>query len=62
MKIKVQSVMSDKTRVKDIDVTQMQIDTWHSGTLIQYAMPNVSEIDRDFIKGLFWDELGWDKM
>ena len=62
MFIKVSSALTGKTRLKDIDVTSNQMEDWKGGTLIQYAMPNVSEIDRDFIKGLFWDELGWDKM
>tara|TARA_R110000803_G_scaffold151946_2_gene217013 strand:+ start:1417 stop:1635 length:219 start_codon:yes stop_codon:yes gene_type:complete len=59
MNIIVESIMSGKPRAKYIDVTQRQIDAWQSGVLIQEAMPNVSDQDRDFIKGIFWDELGW---
>ena len=62
MFIKVSSALTGKTRFKDIDVTSNQIENWKGGTLIQYAMPDVCEEDRDFIKGLFWDELGWDKV
>ena len=51
--------MSGKPRAKDIDVTQMHLDAWQRGMLIQEAMPELCPEDRDFIKGIFWDELGW---
>lgn len=41
---------------KEIDVTQDQINAWKSGELIQNAMPNLSESDREFIMTGFTDE------
>lgn len=43
------SSLTNITRIKDIDVTQEQIDKWHAGAHIQNAMPNVSPEDREFI-------------
>ena len=51
------SIISGEQRSKDIDVTFDQLDAWHDGQLIQNAMPNVSPADRDFIKGIFEDEM-----
>jgi len=51
------SIITGNERSKDIDVTFEQLDAWHDGQLIQTAMPNVSPVDRDFIKGIFEDEL-----
>ena len=51
------SILSGNERSKEIDVTFEQLDAWHDGQLIQTAMPNVSPVDRDFIKGIFEDEL-----
>ena len=34
----------------DIPVTQAQLDLWKSGMSIQSAMPNISAVDREFIK------------
>jgi len=50
------SIITGVERSKDIDVTFEQLDAWHDGQLIQTAMPNVSPVDRDFIKGIFEDE------
>jgi len=50
------SIITGVERSKDIDVTFEQLDAWHDGQLIQTAMPNVSPVDRDFIKGIFQDE------
>ena len=50
------SIITGNERSKDIDVTFEQLDAWHDGQLIQTAMPNVSPVDRDFIKGIFQDE------
>ena len=50
MKITRTSPFSGETNTKEINVTQEQLDTWQSGTLIQNAMPNVSADDREFIK------------
>ena len=50
------SILTGNERSKEIDVTFEQLDAWHDGQLIQTAMPNVSPVDRDFIKGIFEDE------
>ena len=51
------SIITGVERSKEIDVTFEQLDAWHDGHLIQNAMPNVSPVDRDFIKGIFEDEM-----
>ncbi len=45
---------------KEIAVTEEQMQAWESGVLIQYAMPNLSADDREFIMtGITPEE--WDK-
>jgi len=43
------SPFSNETNVMEIDVTQEQLSSWESGTLIQNAMPNLSADEREFI-------------
>ena len=43
------SILSGKTRTKEINVNQSQIDKWVAGMLIQDVMPNVSVDEREFI-------------
>tara|TARA_Y100001970_G_C14250821_1_gene871730 strand:- start:3228 stop:3428 length:201 start_codon:yes stop_codon:yes gene_type:complete len=43
------SILSGKTRTKEINVNQSQIDKWVAGMLIQNAMPEISVDDREFI-------------
>ncbi len=50
------SILSGVTRVREIDVTQEQIDNWKAGVLIQVAMPHLSDSDREFIKTGTTDE------
>ena len=57
MCIRDRSILLGNERSKEIDVTFEQLDAWHDGHLIQNAMPNVSPVDRDFIKGIFEDEM-----
>lgn len=53
------SMLSRKERTKEINVTQAQLDKWMQGMLIQHAMPNLSDDDREFIlSGITPDE--WD--
>ena len=59
MIINVKSILTGLSCSKDIDVTPLQISKWQLGGLIQDVMPNISAEDRDFIKGIFWDECGW---
>ena len=58
MIINVESILTGLSCSKDIDVTPLQISKWKLGGLIQDVMPNISAEDRDFIKGIFWDECG----
>ena len=55
MKITKTSILSGKTRTKEINVNQSQIDKWVAGMLIQDAMPNVSVDEREFIKTVHYD-------
>ena len=57
MLVYAKSIITGVERSKDIDVTIEQLDAWHEGQLIQNAMPHVSPADRDFIKGIFEDEM-----
>ncbi len=57
MLVYAKSIITGVKRSKDIDVTFEQLDAWHEGQLIQNAMPHVSPADRDFIKGIFEDEM-----
>ena len=57
MFVEVKSILSDAVRFKEIDVNLAQVRAWQDGALIQDAMPNISAEDRDFFKGIFWDEM-----
>lgn len=53
--------MSGITRTLDLPITQDQLDAWQRGTLLQYAFPNLSADEREFIKtGITAEE--WDTM
>ena len=59
MKIVRTSRVSAETNVMEIDVTREQIAQWEGGMLIQQAMPNLCEDEREFImNGITPDE--WD--
>jgi hypothetical protein len=48
------------TRMREITVTQEQLDRWQAGELIQNAMPNLSADDREFVMtGITAEE--WDE-
>jgi hypothetical protein len=54
-----QSILSKKISTMDIDVSHEQIAQWEGGMLIQNAMPNLCEDEREFIMtGITPDE--WD--
>jgi len=54
-----QSILSKKISTMDIDVSHEQIALWEGGMLIQNAMPNLCEDEREFIMtGITPDE--WD--
>lgn len=54
------SMLTGITRSIEIDVTQEQLDAYYSkGELLQFAFPNLSADDREFIKsGITKEE--WD--
>ena len=56
MFVEMKSILSDAVRSKEIDVSLEQVRAWLTGDLIQDAMPNISPEERDFFKGIFWDE------
>ena len=56
MFVEMKSILSDAVRSKEIDVNLAQVRAWQDGALIQDAMPNISAEERDFFKGIFWDE------
>ena len=59
------SQVSGITRTKHIRVTEEQLQDWENGTVIQQAMPHLSDDDREFIlTGITpeeWDELFGDE-
>lgn len=59
MKITRTSHLSGKTRTRDLDVTQAQLDAYAGGAYLQDAFPHLSADDREFIKtGITTEE--WD--
>ena len=60
MKVTMTSLLSGKTRTRDIPITQEQLASWKAGEAIQDAMPNLEPADREFLMtGITADE--WDK-
>ena len=43
------SMMTGKINTMEIEVTQKQIEQWKNGMLIQDAMPNLTDGEREFI-------------
>tara|TARA_R110000782_G_scaffold261763_2_gene353551 strand:+ start:180 stop:371 length:192 start_codon:yes stop_codon:yes gene_type:complete len=61
VKIERKSMVSGKTHVQEIDVTEEQIKDWEDGTLIQNAMPLLTTDEREYIKtGITREE--WDSI
>jgi len=53
------SQLTGFTRTLDLDVTPEQIDAWEGGMLIQKAMPQLSDAEREFIMtGIMASEWG----
>ena len=54
------SILSGVERVREMDVTQEQLERWASGEKIQNVFPNLSSDDREFIMtgvtGEEWEE------
>ena len=54
-------MMTGVVRELEINVTNLQLQEWQNGALIQDAMPEVSVNDREFIKtGIISEE--WDNL
>jgi hypothetical protein len=56
MRIVRTSPFTGKTNIREINVTEAQIEAWQGGELIQDAMPHLSAGDREFIKTGITDE------
>lgn len=55
------SIFSGVQRSLEIAVTQAQLEEWAGGTLIQKAMPDITNAEREFImNGVTQEE--WDEM
>jgi len=52
-----QSVLTGRIRNWDIDISPEQLDLWNAGGLIQNVMPDITAVEREFIKtGITPDE------
>lgn len=61
MQITRTSPFTGKLHIREIDVTEAQLEAWQGGQLIQEAMPHLSVDDREFLMtGITPEE--WDKM
>ena len=50
MLIERESILTGKVHLREVDVTQEQLNAWRgSGRLIQAAMPHLTEDDREFV-------------
>ena len=50
MKITRASELTGVTRTRELPVTEAQLKIWQDGMLIQAAMPNLDDNQREFIK------------
>ena len=64
MLVRKTSILSGVERVREMDVTQEQLQRWASGEKIQNVFPNLSSDDREFIMtgvtGEEWEEF-WEE-
>ena len=61
LKLERRSMLTGIVRERILDVTQAQIDAWKAGELIQNAMPQLTPMDREWVKtGVTAEE--WDEM
>ena len=61
MEIRRVSMLTGLQHVRDINVTEEQLQKWYDGALIQNVMPHLSPEDREFIiSGTTPEE--WDDM
>jgi uncharacterized phage-associated protein len=50
MEIKRKSLLTGVERVREMNITQDQLNAWAAGALIQKVFPHLSSDDREFIK------------
>lgn len=56
MQITRTSILSGITRTRDVPITHAQFAEWQNGALIQYAFPQLSDSDREFLMTGVTDE------
>jgi hypothetical protein len=49
MVVEMKSILSGKTSSMDLPVTDLQVNLWRSGMLIQNVMPELSVQQREFL-------------
>ena len=49
MKITRNSIVSNVTRTREINITPAQLEAWQTGTKIQLAAPQLDADDREFV-------------
>jgi len=49
MIVEMKSILSGKTSSMDLPVTDLQVNLWRSGMLIQNVMPDLSVQQREFL-------------
>ena len=49
MKVTRKSMLTGIVRTIDIDVTAKQLEAWRRGEVIQDAMPNLTDAEREFL-------------
>ena len=49
MKVTRKSMLTGIVRTIDIDVTARQLEAWRRGEVIQDAMPNLTDAEREFL-------------
>jgi hypothetical protein len=49
MVVEMKSILSGKTSSMDLPVTDLQVNLWRSGMLIQNVMPDLSIEQREFL-------------
>ena len=61
MKITRTNPFTGEENTMDLAITEQQIAAWQSGMLIQYAFPNLTAGEREFLKTGITED-AWDEM
>tara|TARA_Y100000992_G_scaffold295029_1_gene255468 strand:+ start:2404 stop:2703 length:300 start_codon:yes stop_codon:yes gene_type:complete len=56
MKILRRSILTGTVRIRDINITEAQLEAWQHGELIQDVAPNLTTSEREFIINGVTDE------